>query len=422
MSCEKVTSNCILQLNMNVNISWWIENGKINYIINSAPRFCIGDEQVHSTDILTPDRITEISLDKNTQNELSNRYDKYTLNDVCNTVVETNTVVTLESNKNNSNINNKEIDKKIYMKCEETMKEKTPANRHDKVDNLNTSDGQSGIDSLETQFIPVENDAHDNEFDLGNGIEESNDESTGELIEGALSDSDKNSYVVTPMYVRTLFPYSKDIIYENLKMTEIGLYSISNRHDSGTLTRILNQCILSWNMKANAMIITDGTAGIGGNSIAFGMTFKKVNAVEIDEMQYNALVNNVDVYKLNNVNCHFGNCLKIIPLLDQHIIFLDPPWGGKLYKKVKKLDLFLSGIPLVFIVNLWKKKCKNLEMVALKIPKNFSLENFAKECEYPFLYLLYFRKYNVLILSKRICKPIEHRHFQGYIKNRRNSI
>lgn len=369
MSCEKISSNCILQLNMNVNISWWIDNDKINYVVNSSP----------VVSVLSSDQ----SLSNLEANDPSfNRYDKYTIDNNCEPIDPVN--------KNNSNTLIKDISKETGMKFDEY--------------------------EMKNHLIDNSSEESNDEIDDEN---ESNNESTGDLIDDV---NDKNSYIVTPMYVRTLFPFSKDIVYENLKLTEVGLYSISNRHDSGTLTRILNQCILSWNLKTNSIVITDGTAGIGGNSIAFGMMFKQVNAIEIDNIQYNALVNNMDVYNLKNVKCYFGNCLKIIPLLDQHIIFLDPPWGGKLYKKVKKLDLFLSGIPLVHVTNQWKQKCKNLEMIAIKIPKNFSLHNFAKECEYPFLYLLFFRKYNVLILSNRICKPIEHRHFQGYIKNRRNSI
>jgi hypothetical protein len=449
MSCDKTTSNvssnCILQLNVNLNISWWIDNGKLNYIINSTPELkveplasviqqttlntTLNSTLNDSNTMLPPQRACERNpkpdqpgriLSPNISEPLAlttNRYDKYELRQEesdcpSNLEVETEqnckTSLTPKiplfqasnesphaiSDKNNSNIHNKVSCPNSEMKC---------------VDNAMIVDREEPnyICDSSDEFSNSSNDVDvDVDVDVDMDIDETN----------------KNNFILTPMYIRTLFPYSKDIIYENLKMTEVGLYSISNRHDSGTLTRILNQCILSWNLKTNSIVVTDGTAGIGGNSIAFGMMFKKVNAIEIDDMQHNALINNVQVYNLNNVNCYLGNCLKIIPSLNQHIIFLDPPWGGKLYKKEKKLDLYLSGIPLVYIVNLWKKKCKNLEMIALKIPKNFSLSNFAKECEYPFLYLLFFRKYNVLILSNRLCKPIEHRHFREYIKKRRNSI
>ena len=175
-------------------------------------------------------------------------------------------------------------------------------------------------------------------------------------------------------------------------------------------------------LNTKSIIVTDGTSGIGGNAIAFAMCFQKVNAIELDVIQYKALKTNVQVYGLGNVNCVFGNCLKIIPFLDQHIIFIDPPWGGKSYKQEIEVKLEINCIPLVFIVNRWRKVCKNLEMVAIKIPKNFALFDFANECNFPFLYLLYFRKYNVLILSERICRPIQHRLLYNYVKQRRNSL
>jgi len=232
----------------------------------------------------------------------------------------------------------------------------------------------------------------------------------------------KNSFIRTPVYIRTLFPFSKKINYENLQMTEIGLYSISNRHDSSTLTGILNKCILSWGMKSDEIIITDATAGIGGNTLSFASVFKQVNSIEWDILQFKALKNNVGEYRYNNVDCYFGDCLKIIPMLNQNIIFLDPPWGGKSYKKETELTLEIGNIPVVHIINDWKRNCKNLHLIAIKIPKNFSLLEFANNCEFPFMFLLYFRKYNVLILSKQFCKPISQRHFVNYIKNRRNSI
>lgn len=426
MSCNKTTlnenkqssnafSNCILQLNVNLNISWWINNGELNYVINSTPSQLKVEPFINKTQNSTLQSSTlqnviplgnPFTNNSSLSNNDSNRYQKYVLSDEIRSEgdsrIETysshSVPIIIEGNPKSQNYimqepnimyyynnsNNKDSLISSSMKCE----------TNDIKDNLDESNDSGDLYS---------------EFN--------NDDSTGDI-----DDQPKNNYILTPMYIRTLFPYSKDIVYENIKMTEVGLYSISNRHDSGTLTRILNQCILSWNLKTSSIVVTDGTAGIGGNSIAFAMMFKKVNAIEIDNVQYNALVNNVDVYRLNNVDTYIGNCLKIIPLLEQHIIFLDPPWGGRLYKKEKKLDLSLSGIPLVSIVNLWKKKCTNLEMIALKIPKNFGLANFAKECDYPFLYLLFFRKYNVLILSKRLCKPIEHRHFKDYKKKRRNSI
>jgi 16S rRNA G966 N2-methylase RsmD len=235
-------------------------------------------------------------------------------------------------------------------------------------------------------------------------------------------DSKQNNFFIkTPLFIKNLFPYSEDIDHENLKVTKVGLYSISNRHDSGTLTKILEQCIQSWGQNPKNMTLTDATAGIGGNTISFAQTFGKVNAIEINNIQYKALVNNLKEYKFNNVDSFFSNCLTIVPNLTQDVIFIDPPWGGKKYKQEKYLKLKINNINLSDIINHWKKSCKNLKMVVIKIPKNFDMSSFSNKQKFPFLYLWYFRKYNIIILSKIHCQPIEHRQYFGYKNKRRNS-
>ena len=37
--------------------------------------------------------------------------------------------------------------------------------------------------------------------------------------------------------------------------------------------------------------------------------------------------------------------------LKQDVVFIDPPWGGKNYKSKKNLDLFLSNINIIKILN-----------------------------------------------------------------------
>jgi 16S rRNA G966 N2-methylase RsmD len=205
-------------------------------------------------------------------------------------------------------------------------------------------------------------------------------------------------------------------------VTNVGLYSISNRHDSGTLTRILSHIFKSWNKDTKDIVITDGTAGIGGNTLSFSNVFKRVNSIEMDPIQFEALKHNVNVYRKNNIPLYNADCLNLIPKLDQNAIFVDPPWGGKSYKNEVDIDLTINDVPMIQIVNRWKKECKDLWIVAVKIPKNFALQKFANLSDYPFIYLLYFRKYNVVILSKYICKTIEHRQILNYVKKRRNSI
>jgi site-specific DNA-adenine methylase len=59
--------------------------------------------------------------------------------------------------------------------------------------------------------------------------------------------------------------------------------------------------------------------------------------------------------------------------LKQDIVFFDPPWGGRGYKKIKHLNLKLSDTDLAEIVN---KLVGRAQMVALKVPVNFNIQDF----------------------------------------------
>ena len=43
--------------------------------------------------------------------------------------------------------------------------------------------------------------------------------------------------------------------------------------------------------------------------------------------------NNIDFYNLENINLINTDYLKIMENMIQDIVFMDPPWGGRNYKK-----------------------------------------------------------------------------------------
>lgn len=112
-------------------------------------------------------------------------------------------------------------------------------------------------------------------------------------------------------------------------------------------------------------IITDATAGIGGNSIFFSNYYNKVNCVEINKNAFTVLKSNLKSY----TNSIFYNTdyLEICKHLSQDVIFLDPPWE-KNYKNKKKSCLFLSNVSIKNIIENLHKYCK---IIALKCPMNF---------------------------------------------------
>jgi len=157
--------------------------------------------------------------------------------------------------------------------------------------------------------------------------------------------------------------------YENLKSDQEGLYSLSHKLDADLLSKILKD-------KFNDIKIMDGTASIGGNSISFGKHFSNVISVEINEIRFSMLLENLKNNSLNNLT-YCGDFMNFLDL-DFNLIFLDPPWGGPNYKLKKILTLEMDNISLKEITKTLKSKGK---IVVLKLPYNYDMNDF-KEFNY----------------------------------------
>ena len=176
---------------------------------------------------------------------------------------------------------------------------------------------------------------------------------------------------------KKLFPKMNNNLNENKELLsdDVGRYSISLPKDAEIITSLIDYHIKKMQLSIENLIITDSTAGIGGNSISFSKKFKFVNSIEIDKKRFSFLRNNIDFYNLENINLINTDYLKIMENMIQDIVFMDPPWGGRNYKKKNKLKLKLSGTPLENICQKLKKFCK---LVVLKLPLNYDLESLIK--------------------------------------------
>lgn len=112
-------------------------------------------------------------------------------------------------------------------------------------------------------------------------------------------------------------------------------------------------------------IITDATAGIGGNTITFAGYYKIVNCVEIDNDTFKVLKSNLKLF--HNCNFYINDYISICKTLKQDIIFLDPPWEIN-YKSKKESELEISGISIKNIIENLYTYCR---IIALKCPINF---------------------------------------------------
>jgi predicted RNA methylase len=119
------------------------------------------------------------------------------------------------------------------------------------------------------------------------------------------------------------------------------------------------------------MTITDATACIGGDTLNFASNFGHVHSIEVKDDNFEALTNNVNVYEFNNVTLHHGDSIKLFNW-NTNVLYIDPPWGGKDYKKHKNLDLTLSGKRLdVWLEEILSRKNRP-QYIVLKLPVNYN--------------------------------------------------
>jgi predicted RNA methylase len=162
-----------------------------------------------------------------------------------------------------------------------------------------------------------------------------------------------------------LFPKKAGVDYDKLQMTEEGEYSITKRRDGEKLIQIMKDTVK--NLKAKT--ITDMTGNVGGDTILFGLHFKKVWSYEINPENFQALKNNVEVFKLKNVELYHGDSVKAIPDIETNVVYIDAPWGGPEYKEKKDLDLFLGKKRVDELV---KVILEDSDYLFLKVPANYN--------------------------------------------------
>ena len=137
----------------------------------------------------------------------------------------------------------------------------------------------------------------------------------------------------------------------------------------------------------------DATACVGGLTRVLSETFEKVTAIELDHHRFDKLVNNMKVLQCTNVECIHGDCVTLCPVTD--VIILDPPWGGRGYKRHECVELSMNGQPIDAICDSLASRSK---FIALKVPVNFHESSFSPtKC---FIHQkLFFEKMNILILK-----------------------
>lgn len=179
--------------------------------------------------------------------------------------------------------------------------------------------------------------------------------------------------------------YLKKLIFPPTTADKIPRLMIDNEsikyityHSSAEeITNVIKQNLIPDTNAAN-LIITEMTAGVGGNVLNFAKHFKLVNAIELNPVRYQFLNKNIEIYELSNIKTFNGDSVEILfqkNILKQDILFFDPPWGGPNYKSATNLRLDFSHYSLEHVCNLVLEMGK-AKMIVIKMPNNYDFKYF----------------------------------------------
>ena len=221
-----------------------------------------------------------------------------------------------------------------------------------------------------------------------------------------------------------LFPCPPSKNYNMLMIDDDSVSYITTPINSEIISTII-ESLLPKNINSSDITIMDGTACVGGDSIAFGQIFGTVISSEIDSDRYKMLVNNLKVFELYNVIPVNDDCLKIfyrINFID--IMYFDPPWGGKSYKNENYIRLCIGDLFIDEIVNIifnnntvdntvdntadntvdntladtTIKIKSDVKMVIFKLPKNYDIQGLYQKTKSNNIIMLMYELSKILIV------------------------
>ena len=208
-------------------------------------------------------------------------------------------------------------------------------------------------------------------------------------------------------------PYKGDI--EMMKETakssvDLEMYSITKPTDAENISYMIYE-----DNKGAPYILFDGTTSIGGNFIQFVKDYLGKSKINFNDNLINSLygteINTERFKKLKDiiskqfpylkvddktpdlVKYSYGNkiinynnksfmdmYLNVIQQFPDinHSLFLDPPWGGREYKKYDYVLFGLGGESLVNIINTIKENTSTVVHLYIKVPNNFFTEELEK--------------------------------------------
>ncbi|XP_055968470.1 trimethylguanosine synthase [Sorex fumeus] len=123
-------------------------------------------------------------------------------------------------------------------------------------------------------------------------------------------------------------------------------------------------------------VIVDAFCGVGGNTIQFALTGKKVIAIDIDPVKIDLARNNAEVYGVaDRIEFICGDFLLLAPDLKADVVFLSPPWGGPDYATAEIFDIRTMMSPDGFEVFRLSQKITN--NIVYFLPRNADIDQVA---------------------------------------------
>ncbi|XP_021078577.1 trimethylguanosine synthase isoform X2 [Mesocricetus auratus] len=123
-------------------------------------------------------------------------------------------------------------------------------------------------------------------------------------------------------------------------------------------------------------IVVDAFCGVGGNTIQFALTGKRVIAIDIDPVKIDLARNNAEVYGIaDKIEFICGDFLLLAPCLKADVVFLSPPWGGPDYATAETFDIRTMMFPDGFEVFRLSKKITN--NIVYFLPRNADVDQVA---------------------------------------------
>ncbi|XP_004435813.1 PREDICTED: trimethylguanosine synthase [Ceratotherium simum simum] len=122
--------------------------------------------------------------------------------------------------------------------------------------------------------------------------------------------------------------------------------------------------------------VVDAFCGVGGNTIQFALTGKRVIAIDIDPVKIDLARNNAEVYGIaDKIEFICGDFLLLASHLKADVVFLSPPWGGPDYATAETFDIRTMMSPDGFEIFRLSQKITN--NIVYFLPRNADIDQVA---------------------------------------------